>query len=491
MLKLIRCAAMLGVVTALMIDAGSAQTKPNIIVIITDDQTEHMITGRDTAGRAFMPFLMSKARLARRFGTAIFSQSLCCPSRTSMLTGMYPHNHGVTNNTGEDGGYRRYMLNGLAEKSWSRLLQPDYYTGMFGKFLNGYIDPTSVPRGWSRWYAVHAGAGNMFNWSASHNGKAVAYRGGTDATYSTNVLADLVSLTIKQQAARQLPFALLFAPIAPHLPAVPAREFTGLYADEPFAPGQKPSFNEADVSDKPGYVRAIPSLNAAQKAIVKRDWRRMLESGRSIDKAFQTIWLTLETSGQLANTYIIFASDNGYTWGEHRIMGKVVPYRESIKSTMLIWGPGVAPGLDHRIVTNADLLPTFMEIAGKAIPDWVDGRSLLPVLRGESPRGRQQLLVRGSPPIDSEGGALDTTGQEFNAIATRWWTFVQYDREAEFYDVKADPYELANAAASLPPATVAGVLERIEELYACAGVSCRTSEDKDPPTLTEAAPLPR
>jgi arylsulfatase A-like enzyme len=461
--------------------ALAQSNKPNIVVILTDDQTDHMITGRDAAGRPFMPFLMSKAPLARRFDTAIFSQSLCCPSRTSLLTGMYPQNHGVLNNTGENGGYYRYLANGLDQKSWAKTLLPEYYTGVFGKFLNGYTDPASVPRGWLRWYAIYAGAANMFNWSASHNGKAVTYRGSTDTTYSTNVLANLVSTTIKQQATQQKPFAFLFSPIAPHLPAIPAKEFTGLYANEPFAPGLKPSFNEADVADKPGYVRAIARLSSEQRGALERKWRRMLESGRSIDKAIKTIWQALEASGQLANTYIIFASDNGYLWGEHRLMHKVAPYRESIKSTMLIWGSGVVPGIDHRIVTNADLMPTFMEIAGKPIPEWVDGRSLLPLLHGGGPAWRQQLLVHGIPPIDREDGALDTTGSDFLAIATRWWTFVRYSGETEFYDLRTDPYELSNAAASLAPAVVSGMLQRIDELYACAGVACKTLEDSAPP----------
>ncbi|HET7680566.1 MAG TPA: sulfatase-like hydrolase/transferase, partial [Xanthobacteraceae bacterium] len=402
---------------------------------------------------------------------------LCCPSRTSLLTGMYPQNHGVTNNhaiTG--GGYEGYMARELDKESWSKLLQPDYYTGFFGKFLNGYLNPASVPVGWDRWYAVYAGAGNMFNWSASHNGIPVVYRGSTDATYSTNVLANLVSITIKQQPiVYKRPFALLFAPIAPHLPARPALEFKGRYAFEPFAPKLKPSFNEPDVSDKPSHIQALPQFTAEEIAVLERDWRLMLESGLSIDKAFQTIWKTLEATGQLANTYIVFASDNGYLWGEHRISNKLYPYRESIKSTMLVWGPGVVPGLDHHIVTNADLFPTFMEIAGKPIPDWVDGRSLLALLRGLTPATwRWQLLVHGNP--------AESAGRDFHALATGNWTFVQHATEKEFYDLLADPYEVNNAAAALPAAFVTEVEARITNLYNCKGTAvCQPIED---------APLP-
>jgi arylsulfatase A-like enzyme len=456
-----------------------ASASPNIIVILTDDQTEQMITGVSNAGRPFMPFLRSKMHLARRFDTAIFTQSLCCPSRTSLLTGMYPHNHGVTNNKGPDGGYQGFMSRRLDSKTWANELRYDYFTGMFGKFLNGYSDDSTprVPDGWHRWYGFTQGAGNMFNWNANHNGRTVEHRGDTDATYSTNVLAELVATTIRQSPR---PFALLFAPPAPHLPAVPANEFRNYFLSEPLAPQRKWSFNEQDVTDKPTAVFSTPKFTATQIASLQTQWRRMLESGLSIDKAVKTIWETLEATGQLDNTYIVYASDNGFLWGEHRISNKLVPYRESIQSTMLIWGPGVVPGIDHHIVTNADLMPTFMQIAGKPIPEWVDGRSLLPLLRGQNPATwRNQLLVQGKPALDSEGGVQSTTGDAYRAIATRFWTYVLYDNdETEYYDLATDPEELDNVVGQLPDDFADAVEARIEELYACAGEVCRAIENR-------------
>ncbi len=461
--------------------------KPNILIILTDDQTMESIVGRDASGQWFMPFLASKRQFARKFDQFYYSQSLCCPSRASLLTGMYPHNHGIIDNTGPDGGYGGYMTKGLDVKSWPFFIRgntaPSYFTALIGKSFNHYGLDTAlpkVPRGWHFWDSIIGGfTPNMFNWRSVKNGTLTAHVCATDACYQTNVLAaEAIDIFDQQFTAYKRPFAMLLAPFSPHLPAMPAKKYETAYLNEPFQPAAKPSFNEADVSDKPAYIQEIPPFTPDQISTMTVNWRKSIASARSVDDLFRNVWNKLAANHQLANTYIFFLSDNGYSWGEHRIQNKVVPYRQSISSVMMVWGPGVVAGSDSHIVTTADIFPTIMEIAGKPIPSFVDGRSLLPLLKGQSPNPwRKALLVSGLPPDDDEGGSIDLGGSEYLALATRTWSFIDYDGELEFYDLTTDPHELNSIAGSLDPAFVAAVQARMDAIYACAGAACAAAEN--------------
>lgn len=464
--------------------SAAAADKPNILVVMTDDHAEEMITGRDASGRPFLPFIASKVSLARQFERSYYAQPLCCPSRVSMLTGRYPHNHGVRANTGANGGYDRYMANGLDAVSWPAILQTEYYTGMFGKFLNGYQRTArpGLPKGWDWWFALGRGTARPFNWKANLNGTTVSYSGATDAVYQTNVLAEQVVAAIGRKKEYKKPFAILFTPFSPHLPSRPALQFEGMYAAEPFAPASKPSFNEEDVTDKPGFLQSTGRLAAGRIAELAVEWRRMLESARSVDRAFQQIWQKLESDGQLANTFILFASDNGFSWGEHRITKKMMPYQESIKSTMYVWGPGVVPGVDPRIVSNIDFLPTFAEIAGMRVPDPVDGRSMLPLLRNETANWRTSFLTQGFPAEASDAGKR--RGNDYRVLVTSDWVYIRYADEAEFYDLTADPFQTKNAVRSLDPEFVASVERRLDLLSRCSGSNCQPIEDAPLPVRT-------
>jgi len=270
---------------------------------------------------------------------------------------------------------------------------------------------------------------------------------------------------------------MLVAPLAPHSPWQPARRYENAYANEPFQPANKPSFNEADVSDKPLYARDLPLLTEEEVIRWMRWWRRSLATGRSLDDLIRGVWEELSARGQLANTYIIFAPDNGYLWGEHRQKGKGNPYQESIRTIMYVWGPGVVPGEDTNLVSNIDLLPTFMDIAGQPIPEWADGRSLMPLFRGERPPWRSMFLVQNKRMTDDEGNSEEGSGTLWAALTTSEWTYTKYNTEAEYYDLVADPFELNNAAASLDPAFVAAVDERLKALRVCVGAECRSLEE--------------
>ena len=455
------------------VNAQYVPPTPNIIFIVPDDLTEKSFTGTDASGTPFMPYLAAKKMEARRFENFIFTQSMCVPSRTTYLTGQYPHNHGVTNNGGPEGGYDRYMEKGLDQVSFPNLLS-DYYSAHLGKFLNNYpkADWPAIPAGWDYWLSIHKhNMMQMFNWTATENDTVVTFSGATDEIYQTNVIRDKVKELIQQQSVYQMPYVMQVASTSPHGPSQPSLQYTGLYANEPFAPGMKPSFNEADKSDK---VHQTPLFTTRQINKLTIQWRNSLESARSIDDMLQSLFQVLDETGQSAYTFVFFVPDNGKLWGEHGFTKKTVPYRESIKTTAIVWGPGVIPGVDRRLVANIDVMPTFMEIAGKPIPASVDGRSLLPLLKGQPISWRKSVLVQGIAPADTEDGVLDTTGNAFSALISRNEDFIEFDAGIEFYNVKNDPYQLNSVVPT--PEAVQAYQQRIDAHYACAGETCRVAD---------------
>jgi N-acetylglucosamine-6-sulfatase len=469
-------------ISAILLASPAQAERPNIIVILSDDQTEANLVGSSAIdGKPFMPFLHSIRTKARHFTEMFFTQSLCCPSRTSILTGMYPHNHGVEDNEYPAGGYRRYAENQLDQVSWPKLLHDDgYYTAMVGKFLNKYSKDfaADIPAGWDYWFSLlFPGSQDPFDYKVSINGVVIRITSADDSNYQTNRIRDEAIAVIHDRAADRQPFAMLLTPYAPHLPAVPAQKYAGIYADEPFGPGLSPSFNESDVSDKPSFVQASPQLTSAEIDEEATLWRSAIESARSIDDLFAGIWQELKDDELLDNTIIVYMSDNGYLWGEHRVTGKIVPYRESVHSTAYVWGPGFVTGTDRHLVANTDIMPTILEATGRQIPSWVDGRSLLPLLFGQSPPWRNILLGQGIPPGDSEGGSVDTAGLVFKMLASRNADYIVYENgEREYYDLNADPYQLDNAVTGLNPSTIAAMDQKIQDLSACAGIACRDIE---------------
>jgi len=455
---------------------GAAAQPPNIIIILTDDQPMASIDGKDAHGKPFMPFVQEKRQQARRFPNSYYAQPVCCPSRTSLLTGMYPHNHGVIDNKAPSGGYYRYMKNGLDKKSWPFLLQKEYFKAMVGKFLNHYYEPQREneglpvqPDGWNSWFAL-VNPKSGFNWSAIDGKSEVDF-----SEYQTDVLAEKAATIIKQRAGK--PFAMLVAPFLTHSPWKPPRRYDGIYDKEPCQPCNKPSFNEKDVSDKPKFLQ-FPLLSSSEVEVWKKRWRKSLEAGRAVDDLVQTIFDALNKVGQAKNTYVIYASDNGFLVGEHRQKGKGNPYQESVRSWTYVWGPGIVPGEDHHIISNMDFLPTIMEIAGRPIPDWADGRSLLPLLHGKNPPWRTVFLSQGFPMSDDEGDAKEGSGNTFLSLVRPQWTFTRYDGTNEFYDLQADPYELKNKASGLAGSVVNEMDNRLDALSKCRGrKECQPLED--------------
>jgi arylsulfatase A-like enzyme len=227
-----------------------------------------------------------------------------------------------------------------------------------------------------------------------------------------------------------------------------------------------PSFNEEDVTDKPSVMQNRP-LTPAQLAKVDAEYRLRLESLQAVDEMVQRIVHTLEARDVLADTYLLFTSDNGYFQGEHRLRSqKNLPYEEAVTVPLYIRGPGIPAGSTVRSqVGNVDVPVTLSDAAGITPPDFVDGRSFLQLVRGLSVPWRQSYLL----------GAGGDAG--FAGIRTDRYTYVAYfNGEGEFYDRDVDPYQLKNTFPTMDPTLKATLHERLLALRNCSGAQCRSIE---------------
>ena len=469
--------------------------RPNFVVIVADDLDSGSVPYMSEVNRLLADGGMSFTRF---FATT----PLCCPSRASILRGQYAHNHGVLSNSGPAGGFPVFYDRGDEASTVATWLHDaGYRTALFGKYLNRYprgADPTHVPPGWDEWAAFASGpeqerGSYYYDYTLNLNGRLVPY-GHLPQDYSTDVLAAMGVDFVERAATSGQPFFLYLAPFAPHGPSTPAPRHSGMFAGAE-AP-RVPSFNERDVSDKPRWVQSYPSLTAADIALIDDHEQRRLRSLQAVDEMVAALIKALESAGTLDNTYVVFGSDNGFHLGEHRLpLGKQSAYDEAIRVPLLVRGPGVPAGVSvDRFALNIDLAPTFAALAGVAPPDFVDGRSLVPLLRGETPSPwRQGFLVelsargapRRAPPIaqpaleeEDEPGISTANAPSYLALRTERYLYVAYDDgERELHDLRADPDQLRNLAASADPALLAALGGDLDRLRDCAAATCRAAEE--------------
>jgi N-acetylglucosamine-6-sulfatase len=444
--------------SALVADQTGPQ--PNIVFILADDMRyddlAYMPKTRNLLGSQGMTF--SKAFVAK---------PLCCPSRTSILTGMYTHNHKVWfNGSGTEAGWQGFKAQGHERDNLAtRLSGAGYRTGLFGKYFPNY-DGSSMPPGWNDWFGLYGD--NYYNWAANDNGTHRRY-GSTASDYSTDVISNEAQSFIDASVAQGKPFFAYVGVAAPHYPITPAprdlHTYDGLKAPRP------PSFNEADVSDKPSWIRSLPKLSASQIAQIDTRQENRAETLQALDDLVEGVVNKLNSAEVLNNTYIFLTSDNGFEMGEHRIFdGKRQPYEESARVPLLMRGPEVAVGsTTDKLVLNIDFFPTFADLGGLQTPSYVDGRSLGPVLNGNATTWRTAILLE----TRFESG----TGKNFYAIRTSdGRKYVEYGGGFRvLYNLNTDPHELSNTyKATSPPTSLA---ERLQALKGCKGDSCRAAED--------------
>lgn len=469
--------------------------RPNIILIVTDDQNA------DTT--AFMPALQSLMAAGTTFTRAYAPTPLCCPGRASILRGQYAHNHGVRSNDGLSGGFPEFLNSGAETSTLATWLQGGgYRTALLGKYFNaypeglvpppGFSSPSEryVPPGWDEWYGlldIPQNARNnpyaMYNYPINQNGRIVRY-GGASEDYLTDVLSGLAVDFVKRSSSGPEPFFLYLAPTAPHEPAEAAPRhqgaFEGLQAPRP------PSFNEADMSDKPAWLAGAPPLTVERVAEIDAFYRKQAQALLAVDEVISALLEALRAAGELESTYILFTADNGLHGGEHRLAkAKLTPYDASARVPLVVWGPSVTAGRTVDALTLlSDLAPTLTELVDAPTPAFVDGRSLAPWLGGgDAPEGRQQVLHEFWPregfPADAPRGLPIPV---YSALRSPEYLYTEYEypdgrREQEFYDLIRDPFELENIASTADAALLSALSAKLAALRSCQAAACREVED--------------
>jgi arylsulfatase A-like enzyme len=458
---------------------------PNIVVITTDDQ------GLNT----FTPEVMPRTfrRLVGRgteFRQSIAAPPLCCPDRAGFLTGQYPHNNGVARNRP---GYPRLRDPTNVLPAW--LQRAGYRTGFVGKYLNGYssAEGAKPAPGWDDWFSLGSNP-SYYGASASDQGRI---RQLDDDRYLTSELHRQASSFIRE-AAGDRPFFLWLAEYAPHpgggtghskcedrAAPIPRSTDYRRFANAKFP--KRPNFDEADVRDKPGYIGQLDRFNDREERDFEIAWRCAAAAMQEVDRGVAEILRELKSEGELDDTVVVFTSDNGTFFGEHRLSAKGNFYEEAMRVPLVVRTPesvsgGEAPPRAAQLVANIDLAPTMLELA-RATPcneeacRVMDGRSLAPLLRGEAPaamRNRGILAEKGENRCRFLG--LRTPHYYYAEKLTR-------DRrragckvqELELYDLRRDPYQLESIIDRNPRKDVQ-LSRRLNALTTCSGVRGRDPE---------------
>ena len=449
-------------------EAGSPADSPNIVFVLTDDL--------DYTSAQQMPQIGSLVRdEGASFKNAFVSFPVCCPSRATILTGLYAHNSGVKGNSPPSGGFQKFRNDGTEENTVATSLQEGgYRTAFFGKYLNGYGrgDRTYVPPGWDEWYGKLNGQ-KLYDYSINENGEEVSY-GSEEGDFFTDVLSGQASDFIRRAAPEDQPFFAFVAPTAPHAPATPAERHEGAFSGDE-AP-RPPSFDEEDVSDKPSWVRNMDRISNKQASQIEKRHQKRLNSMLAVDEMVAFLIQELEDAGELDNTFIVFTSDNGFHGGEHRIKGgKRTPYEESARVPLFVRGPGVPAGSKvEELALNTDFAPTFAALAGVDFP--ADGRSLVPLLGGEDAPWRTSILLEAFTNEEARGEQASLPN--YQVVRTETHKYVEYENgEAELYDLANDPYELESIHETADLALLKDLKAKLDALKSCAEEGCREAED--------------
>jgi N-acetylglucosamine-6-sulfatase len=551
--------------------------RPSFVVLQTDDSTleELYAAFRPYPGspllRAMPNTLDLLAKRGETFNRYYVSYPLCCPSRVSLMTGRYAHNTGVKGNVQPNGGYSGFSFRGAYDHNIATWLQgAGYRTIHIGKFLNGYgdepySDGKNVPPGWSSWHTVlNADTHHYFYGYVLNNDGVVSEPYGSSGTwepreyterdppgcpfepqegrpclYATDVFNWMAREEIKATPPEQ-PFYMQVDYTAPHgdfrRPAgpEPPPRYYNWFKGARLPHNRSEGFDEGNVNDKPAFIREAEHLTPSIKHTYKVYYDKQLEALRAIDDGVQQVVGALAAAGRLQNTYIVFTSDNGFFFGEHRLIGgKFLAYEPSTHLPLVIRGPGIKPGTETgELTANTDIAPTILNLAGVEPDKSVDGRSIVPFLRDPELRSDRPLIFEsfvqsndveangaiastgegdgGVPggngstdpkPKEPEAGVSSAPGAHggkahasilapplnYEGIRLGPYKYIAWpDGEKELYDIEKDPNELNNLVKVPNLYPIRNFLHRQLRRYEnCVGRECREPTPPIPMTRRE------
>jgi len=418
----------------------SAATTPtkwvrNVVVIVTDDQRWDTVDGGPNTLVSAMPNVQKYlVNQGVTFPNGFVTNPQCCPSRASIFTGEYSHGTGVYKNFPPHGGFASFHDTSTVA-TW--LQHAGYDTALVGKYLNGYHG-TYIPPGWDHCFATADKPARLayYDYHVNDNG-TIRHYGSKPKDYGATVEGNEAANFILHAPS---PFFLYLALSAPHAPAVPPPGTKHRFAH--IKPRRPPSYNEANMTDKPPWARNLPKLTATQRANIDKFRKAQYRTLIGADDQVGKIITALRDTGRLGNTMIIFMSDNGILWGEHRFKSKRAAYEESIRVPFVVrYDPLVQkPRVDDRLVLGIDVAPTLAELAGVPAPG-AEGHSLLQPLRYPfSSQWRTDFLVEH---MREDARDIPT----YCAVRNETTMYVDYaDGSQELYDLTNDPFELVNQA---------------------------------------------
>jgi arylsulfatase A-like enzyme len=512
-------------------EAEGASSQKNVVFILTDDMTASELSA--------MPNVQSLiAAQGTTFNEAYVSFPLCCPSRATMMSGQYMHNHGVRGNFAPNGSWTKFRpRESNALPAW--LHDDGYYNVHIGKYMNGYgtQDGTlPVPPGWDEWYGKVSEDALYYNYNLiEKTGPSatphITYYGDQPADYQTDVFTDRAVNFANDKAVVNQPFWLNLWFNSPHGPFDPAPRDLFRFSGTPLP--RLPAFNEKDIKDKPKWFRkqAKKRLTKKQAALIDNERRRQEEQLVSVDQAVGKLVQSLQNQGILDDTYIIFSSDNGFFRGEHRIAtGKYLPYDPASRVPLIIRGPGIPAGAaTNELIWNGDITQTILQIASGSQDSSLDGRSLLPFAQNPGLRSTRPVLLegdtgpggtgaesaqsssararearvgvagkRGVDNLDQEPDAIKSAtntdkAPAYRSIRTDRYEYTLYaNGQTELYDMLRDPAQLHSLAADPRYRYVRKWLyDQLVPLSSCAGPSCRVELGPDPLPLPKSALRPK
>jgi N-acetylglucosamine-6-sulfatase len=488
----LRLAGQALLVVAMSAAPALAQQKPNVLFILTDDlDTALLQTGLDAGIYPQIQRVLIDA--GTQFTESFVSNALCCPSRSTYLSGQYAHNHGVYSNSGPFGGFKVFDDSSTLA-TW--MLDAGYRTGHVGKYLNGYKDYRYVPPGWTTWNAMVGGSAYcMYDYRVSEDGLAETPYGNEAADYQTDVLSNYADRFLRTSDSR--PFFLTVAPLSPHNEAcidkTPEKPYGTVRAalrhigsvNLPLPSAGLASFNESDMSDKPAWMQKIkPNSESAQQVL----FNEKLAALKAVDDMVGRLFDTLVETGKSLNTVIIFSSDNGYQYGSHRLLQKGTLYEEAIRVPLVVRGRAQSvPRVSAQWVLNTDWAPTIAEYGNARPRIPVDGRSIVALVDGVPvPAWRQSMLLErpfdgGSEQIAYPYAAVRTqdpslavrAGKRSVAVYAETFDLVTgILSDLELYDLAIDPLQLTSLHDSSDPRRIRqmnGLKDKLDQLRVCGG----------------------
>src|SRR5215203_4172325 len=389
---------------------------PDVVLIVTDDQRPDTVQ--------HMPAVQRHIRdKGTRFSRTVAPTPTCCPSRSSLLTGLLSRRTGVYGNSHPNGGWRTFFDKGNEDRTLATALQArGYRTGLVGKYLNGFAQNElggkggHRPPGWDVFLTFVQQTGAYYDYALTDGTEF----GSEPADYSTDVLAARAARFVRRTPEGQ-PLFLIFTPFAPHKPYRPAPRHRRDFADK--LPSYRPASVTENVADKPPFLRDRPRV---KQSVIDHVRTRQQEQLSSVDDAVGEIVSALRDSGRLHNTLLIYMSDNGLMVGDHHMMGKALPYRFATDVPLVMrWDGKVDAGhTDRRLAAIVDVTATITEATGATLPH--DGLSLVGTER------RSEILLEGRT-WQRLDGALPHPA--YCGLRTERYLFARYaDGFEELYD---------------------------------------------------------